>query len=334
MQLLRLRLPLPFKLAEINAYLVRGRQGVALVDTGLGTPTGERALVEALRQHGLEPQQLRQVFVTHYHGDHWGLAHWLQGLGARVLMPRIDSEFIQSWFARPSYDAEAIAAYGPNGVPEETAKRVARAMAQMRAMSPRFVADEQVEDGQHVELAGESFEVIITPGHTPGHACLLHSSSQPPTLLVGDHVLPHITPNISVDLGTIADPLSAYRASLRRVRGRHVGVAYPAHGEPIRDLDGRIDEILRHHDEREQRVLELLADDARSCFEIAVSLFELPSLDAWETWLALGETLAHLRALQTAGVVAEGEPGMWRRVWRGTDLARGRGRGGGEGQGA
>ena len=181
-------------------------------------------------------------------------------------------------------------------------------MAQMRAISPPFVADEQVEDGQLVELAGEPFEVIITPGHTPGHGCLLHSSS-PRVLLVGDHVLPHITPNISVDLGTIADPLSAYRASLRRARGLGVAVAYPAHGEPIHDLDGRIDEILRHHDERERTVLELLADDARSCYEVAVELFELGSLDAWETWLALGETLAHLRALQAAGTVIEERSG-------------------------
>ena len=50
-------------------------------------------------------------------------------------------------------------------------------------------------------LAGLLFQVILTPGHSPGHACLEHAATG--TIFVGDHVLPHITPNISVEPGTL-----------------------------------------------------------------------------------------------------------------------------------
>jgi glyoxylase-like metal-dependent hydrolase (beta-lactamase superfamily II) len=298
----RLPIPLPLRLAEINAYLIVGRDGWALVDTGMATPAARQALIDGLARFDLEPSGLRQLFVTHLHGDHWGLASWLQSLGAHVIMPRVDAELLARWFGSASYDSDALARHERLGAPEAALHRAAKALAQMRAVSSEFVADEVVEHGQELVLAGERFEVLITPGHTPGHACLHHRESR--ALLVGDHVLPHITPNITADLGTLDDPLTAYRESLRALRGRGFAVAHPAHGDPMPDLDRRIDEILAHHEEREQRVLELLGDEARSCYAVAEGLFTLSTLDGWETWMAIGETLAHLAAMRTERRVA------------------------------
>jgi glyoxylase-like metal-dependent hydrolase (beta-lactamase superfamily II) len=236
-------------------------------------------------------------------------------------MPRIDHDLLQLWFDHPEYDAQAAASFRELAVPEALLARCRRALRGMRAVSPRFAADELVDDGASVELAGIAFTVVVTPGHSPGHACLEHSATR--TLLAGDHVLPHITPNISREFGLPAapsaargpefglldDPLTAYRASLRRVRGRGYRVAYPAHGEPLHgpDIDRRIDEILAHHREREARLVALLdAREPRGLEPLASGLFDLGKLDDWESWLALGETRAHLRALETAGrAVAE-----------------------------
>jgi glyoxylase-like metal-dependent hydrolase (beta-lactamase superfamily II) len=305
MDLRRIRLPLPLKLAELNAYLISGPGGHALVDTGMATAAAREALHAALAGHGLEVSDLRQVFVTHFHGDHWGLAPFLQASGARVLMPRIDHELLQLWFHHPEYDRDAVAGFRELGVPDAVLARAARALSGMRAVSPRLAADATVEDGEVVELAGVRFRVIITPGHTPGHACLESLESR--DLIAGDHVLPQITPNISRDLGLLDDPLSAYRGALASLRGRGYETAWPAHGEPMHALDRRIDEILAHHRERADKLLGLLdARAPRRILELCGGLFELGRLDDWESWMALGETRAHLRALETEGRARSG----------------------------
>jgi glyoxylase-like metal-dependent hydrolase (beta-lactamase superfamily II) len=45
---------------------------------------------------------------------------------------------------------------------------------------------ERLEDGQILDLAGLSFEVRHTPGHTPGHCCFLLADQE--TLFSGDQL--------------------------------------------------------------------------------------------------------------------------------------------------
>jgi glyoxylase-like metal-dependent hydrolase (beta-lactamase superfamily II) len=142
---------------------------------------------------------------------------------------------------------------------------------------------------------------MLTPGHSPAHACLHHAPSR--TLLVGDHVLPHITPNITISPDALDDPLAAYRQSLKKIQGQGYRLALPGHGEPIRNLDNRIDDILQHHEDREDLLLSLLAEGPRTCEELAEGLFQISTLNAWENYMAIGATLAHLRALERAGRV-------------------------------
>jgi glyoxylase-like metal-dependent hydrolase (beta-lactamase superfamily II) len=297
----RLVLPLPLALREVNVYLVEGPRGAALVDSGMATPAAHQALADQLRERGVEAGRIGQLFITHLHLDHFGQADWLRERGARISMPRIDSERIQYWFGHPEFDEESLAYFVELGAPPATLARARGAMASMRAGAPPFAVDDELDDGQRIELAGETFEVVLTPGHSPGHACLHHPASG--TLLVGDHVLPLITPNVSLSHETGEDPLGDYRRSLRKVRGRGFTLGLPAHGPGIADLDRRIDEILAHHDEREALLLSLLGDRTASCYELGEGLFEISRLDGWETWMAVGETRAHLRALEVSGRV-------------------------------
>ena len=304
-QLHTIVLPLPLSLREINVYLLEGPSGAALIDTGMATPRARAALVEQLRERGLELAAIDQVFITHHHIDHFGQVDWLKEHGARVWMSRIDHEEIQYWLHHPEFDDQSLDYFRALGMPEASERRARRATAQMRRAAPLFVADHEVEDGQRIDLAGQPFEVLITPGHSPGHACLHHPATR--TLLVGDHVLPHITPNISVIHQSEADPLGDYRRSLRRIRGAGYRIGLPAHGEPMAELDRRIDEILQHHDQREALLLSLL-DRPLSCYQLSEGLFEMSRLDGWETMMAMGETLAHLRALQATGQVEPVHP--------------------------
>ena len=83
----RLALPLPFALRSVNAYLVEG-DGTAIVDCGLHTESAERALIDGLAEAGLAPKDVRDVFVTHLHPDHIGMAGWLEKAGDRIRSTR------------------------------------------------------------------------------------------------------------------------------------------------------------------------------------------------------------------------------------------------------
>src|SRR3989304_976853 len=56
------------------------------------------------------------------------------------------------------------------------------------------------------------FETTWTPGHSPGHICLYEPNRK--ILLTGDHVLPTITPNVSIHAQTHGSPLGDYMRSL------------------------------------------------------------------------------------------------------------------------
>jgi len=316
MKLHRLRLPLPLRLNHLNAYLIEGPRGFALVDSGMATPEAQYALEAALHAHGITPAGLQQLYITHLHGDHWGQAAWLRSLGVEVVMPRTDSELLHTWLEHPDHDQQSVDAYRRRGAPEQVRRRALRALGTMRRLVPPFATDRTVDDGDILELGGEPFEVLITPGHSPGHGCLLHHPSG--ALLCGDHVLPDITPIVTWEVGWPGNPVADYRASLERLRALELGCAWPAHGDPMGDLRARVDALLAHHEQREALALRAVTDTPLTAFEVVGHLFDLPNLDSWETWLALGETMAHLVALERAGrlQVTTGEDGLerYRRV--------------------
>src|SRR5690606_8774457 len=59
---------------EVNSYLVQGKSGVTVIDTGVNNE-GTKQVWEQLISDGL---QIEKVVLTHTHIDHAGLAAWLQ----------------------------------------------------------------------------------------------------------------------------------------------------------------------------------------------------------------------------------------------------------------
>jgi glyoxylase-like metal-dependent hydrolase (beta-lactamase superfamily II) len=69
-------------------------------------------------------------------------------------------------------------------------------------------------------------------------------------LFAGDHILPRITPNVSVQPADPVSPLRDYLASLAKVCDLAVDEVLPAHEWRFRGLAGWVDAIAAHHEER------------------------------------------------------------------------------------
>src|SRR5690554_4894577 len=83
----QVKIPLPFPLRWINAYVLKGESGYTVIDPGIHTPDAEASWHEALRQMNIGFADIERIVLTHHHPDHYGMAGWLQQqTGAMVWM--------------------------------------------------------------------------------------------------------------------------------------------------------------------------------------------------------------------------------------------------------
>ncbi|HHQ49313.1 MAG TPA: MBL fold metallo-hydrolase, partial [Acidobacteria bacterium] len=169
-----------------------------------------------------------------------------------------------------------------------------------------------VDDGDAVEAGGYRFRALHTPGHTPGHLCLWEGDRR--LLVSGDHILGDITPNITSWSG-VRDSLGDYLASLAATAKLDATLALPGHRRPIRDVAGRIAELVEHHERRLAEVEEILADGPQTVCEVAARMSwdivarDFAAFPVAQKWFACGEASSHLDHLEVQGrVVSSGDP--------------------------
>jgi glyoxylase-like metal-dependent hydrolase (beta-lactamase superfamily II) len=307
----RIALPLPFALRSVNAYLVEGAHGWALVDTGLHTIDGEQALRAGLAAAGIAMDGLQRVFVTHLHPDHMGMAGTLRRAGAEVTMHRPEIAAAERiWAADHARIDESYAWFQRHGMPAEVDEDMRREWIAIGERVDPIEDMVPIDDGASVDLGGRTMRLIWTPGHTDYHAVLFEEETG--VLFSGDHVLPKITSNVGLYASSRDDPLGDFLAALRAVAALPVRRVLPAHGDPFDDLAGRVEAMLAHHELRLEATLAALGGVERDAYSVCRKIFPVLR-SGQEERFALAETLAHLRHLERLGRVTalEGSPVRW-----------------------
>lgn len=312
----RAAVPLPNRLVSVNAYLLANAGEAFLVDTAYVPGRDWGHIPRLMRAASVKPTQLRGLVLTHTHVDHVGhiraLEDWI-GLSAYI---HPDEELTSAWAAQENR-GRFQGWLAEQGVDTGTAARLGVVLARGREPMPRW--PQPIADGQSLRIGTATWRVLHTPGHTPGHVCLFRESDG--TLLTGDHILPNTSSNISVRPGQPYNPLARYLSGLRMIGELPNRLALPGHGQPIRDLEPLLLRRISHHDRRLADVTELTGATALTSFQVALGIRwvhrqkHFLELEPWHQFLALGETLAHLVALEAQGVVertSSANVTMWR----------------------
>jgi hydroxyacylglutathione hydrolase len=123
-----------------NCYIVRAKGS----DRGVMVDPGEESerLIKTLADLGIA--RLEAILITHTHFDHVGaVAQVAKATQAPVICPELETAVLANIM-----DYVPWPGFGP---------------------FESYKADRTVNGGEHLTLAGLEFEVIFTPGHSPGH---------------------------------------------------------------------------------------------------------------------------------------------------------------------
>jgi glyoxylase-like metal-dependent hydrolase (beta-lactamase superfamily II) len=295
-------------LRYVSSYAFASGGGLVLLDTGWDADASWETLVAGLESIGAGPPDVRGVLVTHLHFDHSGLAGRLRAAsGAWIAMHPADQELLLGLSQRGPETAvarEVDYLHSLGAEVGEAAEAVGSPDA-YRAFSQTAIPDRQLTDGDIADVPGWRLQAVHTPGHTPGHLCFVDELAQ--RFFSGDHVLPRITPNISMLAHSVRPPLADYLASLAKVRGLEVDEVFPAHEWRFRGLADRVDGIAAHH---ERRLAELVAAIAAHPDSTPWFLAgELTWSRSWDQYggrmriTAVTETAAHVEELLGRGLI-------------------------------
>ncbi|MDQ6818282.1 MAG: MBL fold metallo-hydrolase [Actinomycetota bacterium] len=123
-----------------NCFIVRERGK----ETGVIVDPGDEAdrILRAVDSLGIK--EVAAVLLTHTHFDHIGaVAPVAKATGAPVYCPKLEAAVLANIM-----DYVPWPGFGP---------------------FESYVADHEVQGGDTLELAGLTFDVLFTPGHSPGH---------------------------------------------------------------------------------------------------------------------------------------------------------------------
>lgn len=292
-------------LPYVLPYMIKDGDDTVLVDCGWNTDSAYEALEHDMREHKSHPSEISRLIITHVHPDHYGMAGRLKRIsGCDVTIHEKDAEVINARYFSPRGLTDEMSKFmASNGVPALESPQMAHGSMDMIDKVSPVPPDTQVRGGETFRVGDFDFQVIWTPGHSPGHICLYEPNRK--ILLTGDHVLPTITPNVSIHAQTHGSPLGDYMRSLKKLNGLDVEYVLPAHEFEIHDLRKRLIEIEEHHKLRLEEMVRCVDSGGSTAWEVAGRVkWATGMLADFEPFMqraAVGETIAHLEYLFELG---------------------------------
>ena len=304
-----LAVPTPFAVGRVNCYLIEDAP-LTLIDTGPNSGKSLDELEQALAIHGRTIEELELIVLTHQHMDHLGLLEILvRRSGAEVAALAMLGPYLaavrESMIADDDY-AQAI--MRRHGIPADLATVLGAVGAAFRAFGSRGEVTRPLHDGDALSLRDHTLRVLHRPGHSPSDT--VYWDEQRQILIAGDHLLAHISSNPLVARPLDGDQhaprphaLITYIESMLATRELPAELVLTGHGDPITDHVALIDERLRLHRRRAQKILRMLDVGPLTAYEIALQMWG--NVAVTQAYLTLSEVLGHIDLLARDGLVRE-----------------------------
>lgn len=284
-------------LRSYNFYLMRYHGATFLVDAGVAKEESWQAFQSVLKENDITLNQLDAILLTHHHIDHIGIVNRILAEHSIPVYAHEDTvirlqrdpqfllkrrEFFESLYKKMGVDSKKVT-------------------LEMKRLLDNVVKYESEKINANFRLLKEGdtifgLHVIEVPGHSPDHIAFYHEESG--VMVVGDHMIQHMSSNALVDIGEAGQRLSSlviYEQSLKRLQNLTIDTAYSGHGEIITDPQQLLIKKLRRIEEKGKLILQLLQDE-KTAAEVAQEIYK----EKYETQfpLVMSEIIGHIDRLE------------------------------------
>jgi glyoxylase-like metal-dependent hydrolase (beta-lactamase superfamily II) len=305
--IVQIPLPLPH-VRSINTWLLRG-DPLTLVDTGPCEEQALAALESGLKRAGVRLEDLELVLITHHHLDHTGLAAAIAARsGAAIAALEGAAAYGERYGARVEADRRfSNALMRHHGVPAAAIESNEGFWNFIRDNSDAWRTSRRLADGDHIRAGGRQLRVVSRPGHSTTDT--LFVDDRDGLAFVGDHLLASVSSNTEVypvvePDGTRPRARVEYLDSLRRTAAMPLKRLLSGHGRQITDHEGLVRRRLDEHQDRCERILEVLRAGPATAYQITSHLWSERTV-AEQPLLVVWEVLGHLDLLLDVGAISE-----------------------------
>lgn len=297
----------------VNIYVISGSNGL-VYDAGYGSNREARffisqfrTLQQQIRNRG-QAFNVRRILPSHAHPDHFsGLCKLRRELGLSIVLTRSMANILSSRESyRSSYNAEGAipVAMENTSIKALKTKIFGRMMsfAYEKLFGTEFIPDPDIviADNCEIDINGEMWRIIHSPGHSTDHISLYNPRSG--ILFAGDNILRSIT----TWLGPPKSDLMKYIQSLELLLELpNLKLILSAHGSAITSPKDRIRELVRWRYERTEHVLKMIRESGSRGITLHEMLNRLYEKESWfKHRMAEGWVIVTLEYLADRGKVA------------------------------
>lgn len=190
-------------------FLIEQKHGLFLIDCG--SPGQQNKVIQKMNELGRT--DLRLIWITHAHYDHYGSADSLRKMtGAKIGIHPLDAGSMRE-------GQSPLGTFHRYGFIYPPGQAVLKCFRKLPPAPPDFT----LADGETLEKYGLEAVVLFTPGHTPGHSCLLTGNG---VVFAGD--LLGGSPRMGLQ-NLLATDWNLLPQSLEKVKAAHPSLVYTGH---------------------------------------------------------------------------------------------------------
>ena len=287
-QIYQFSLPTPFPIGAVNTYLIVDDK-IVLIDTG---PKTEEAFAELGRQFKeikLKFENIDEIWITHAHADHFGLAARLVDISDAELLGHPgdrnhfdygkDFSFYQSFFRKLQLSESRVSSF-------------LEQFKYFEQFIDPITPSIWLEDEMNLDTGKHHFEVIPLPGHSPGHVGFFEKSGG---AFSGDVLLESTSTNALIGFDALTghrlDSLLDLRMSIQRAS--EAKCIFPGHGNVFASPDLVAEKHMTEQENRLTKIMEILTTQPMGPLELSEKLF--PKVKhPQERYLAFSEVIGYL----------------------------------------
>jgi glyoxylase-like metal-dependent hydrolase (beta-lactamase superfamily II) len=202
------------------SYVVRADDGLIFIDASMDSSGGD--IQFALKQLGESPDRIKFCIITHWHNDHSSGAEYIEKVCRRpIYCHRYEGEKLMAPITNKL--SSRISHLIPEAGPLVLLKGLLKDGPAIHLNTIEAVKDRDILDNR--------FQIIETPGHTPGHIAVWDPVTQ--VLFAGD-ALAVVHKKLRRMARPVTEDLELGYQSMIKILSFNAAVICPGHREPLR----------------------------------------------------------------------------------------------------